>query len=130
MGSDVAMVVAGYLGSVALVPTVKWLWFVISLIVFAPVVYALVRVFRQTVIHKDDVDRIDLYGKVSLLVVITWSLYPFVWILSVGTGTMGISAESICYSVLDVVTKCVFSFMMVNVSGYESQELEPQREFV
>jgi len=54
---------------------------------------------------KDDVDRIDLYGKVSLLVVITWSLYPFVWILSVGTGTMGISAESICYSVLDVVTK-------------------------
>jgi hypothetical protein len=31
--------------------------------------------------EKDDVDRIDLYGKVSLLVVVTWSLYPLVWIL-------------------------------------------------
>jgi bacteriorhodopsin len=130
MGSDVAMIVAGYLGSVALVPTVKWLWFIIGLVVFAPVVYALVRVFRQTVIQKDDVDRIDLYGKVSLLVVVTWSLYPLVWILGVGTGVLGISAESICYAVLDVITKCVFAFMMVNVSGYESAEIETQREFV
>ena len=46
------MIVAGYLGSVALVPTVKWLWFIIGLAVFAPVVYALVRVFRQTVIRN------------------------------------------------------------------------------
>jgi hypothetical protein len=48
----VMMIAAGYLGSVALVPTVKWLWFLIGLLVYVPVVYALVRIFRQTVIGR------------------------------------------------------------------------------
>ena len=44
------MIFAGYMGSVALVPTVKWLWFVIGLVVYIPVVIALVRIFRQCVL--------------------------------------------------------------------------------
>ena len=36
MGADIAMIFSGYMGSVALVPTVKWLWFVIGLVVYAP----------------------------------------------------------------------------------------------
>ena len=69
------MIFAGYMGSVALVPTVKWLWFVIGLVVYIPVVIALVRIFRQCVLgnlidigevevttHADkyDMDRIEL----------------------------------------------------------------------
>jgi bacteriorhodopsin len=34
MGADIAMIFSGYMGSVALVPTVKWLWFVIGLVVY------------------------------------------------------------------------------------------------
>lgn len=49
-GASMMMVTAGYLGSVALVATVKWLWFMISLLVFVPVVFAIVRVFRQSAI--------------------------------------------------------------------------------
>ena len=73
MGADIAMIFAGYMGSVALVPTVKWLWFVIGLVVYVPVVLAIVRIFRQTLIEKfTDVDRIELYSKVSLLTIIVW----------------------------------------------------------
>jgi bacteriorhodopsin len=116
MGADVGMIVAGYLGAVALVPTVKWLWFIIGLAVFAPVVIALVRTFRQTVIDKNDVDRIELYGKVSLLTIVVWSLYPIVWFLGVGTGAIGVSLEAISFAILDVISKCVFSFMIVQLN--------------
>jgi hypothetical protein len=34
MGADIAMIFAGYMGSVALVPTVKWLWFVIGIYIW------------------------------------------------------------------------------------------------
>jgi bacteriorhodopsin len=129
MGADVGMIVAGYLGAVALVPTVKWLWFIIGLAVFAPVVIALVRTFRQTVIDKNDVDRIELYGKVSLLTIVVWSLYPIVWFLGVGTGAIGVSLEAISFAILDVISKCVFSFMIVqlNVSPKQQQQQQQQK---
>ena len=90
-----------------------------------------VRVFRQTLIDKyNDVDRIELYSKVSLLTIIVWSLYPIVWMFSVGTGGLGVSAESIVYSVLDVCSKCVFSFMIVNFNVYESAAPATAKEYV
>jgi len=131
MGADVAMIFAGYMGSLALVPTVKWLWFTIGLVVFIPVVIAIVRVFRQTLIDKyTDVDRIELYSKVSLLTIIVWSLYPIVWMFSVGTGGLGVSAESIIYAILDVCSKCVFSFMIVQFNVYESAAPATAKEYV
>mmetsp|Transcript_34399 Transcript_34399/g.70948 ORF Transcript_34399/g.70948 Transcript_34399/m.70948 type:complete len:255 (+) Transcript_34399:136-900(+) len=130
MGSDVAMIFCGYMGSVALVPTVKWLWFIIGLAVYAPVVFAIVRIFRQKVIDINDVDRIELYGKVSLLTIVVWSLYPFVWLLSVGVGAFGVSAESISYAILDVTSKCFFSFLIVQFSANESDSPATQKAFV
>mmetsp|Transcript_35513 Transcript_35513/g.71099 ORF Transcript_35513/g.71099 Transcript_35513/m.71099 type:complete len:257 (-) Transcript_35513:181-951(-) len=113
MGSDLAMIFAGYMGSVALVPTVKWLWFIIGIAVYVPVVFAIVRLFRQTVVDKNDIHYIELYGKVSLLTIVAWSLYPFVWLLGVGVGAFGVSAESISYAILDVVSKCFLSFLLI-----------------
>mmetsp|Transcript_45036 Transcript_45036/g.107335 ORF Transcript_45036/g.107335 Transcript_45036/m.107335 type:complete len:265 (-) Transcript_45036:153-947(-) len=130
MGADLGMIFCGYMGSVALVPTVKWLWFVFGLAVFAPVVIALVRVFRQTVIDKNDVDRIELYGKVSLLTIVVWSMYPIVWLLGVGSGALGVSSEAIAYAILDVISKCAFSFMIVQLNVYESVAPSTQKEYV
>mmetsp|Transcript_14256 Transcript_14256/g.28172 ORF Transcript_14256/g.28172 Transcript_14256/m.28172 type:complete len:256 (-) Transcript_14256:106-873(-) len=129
-GANMMMVTAGYLGAVALVPTVKWLWFLIAIITFVPVVFAVVRIFRQSVIDSNDVDKIELYGKVSLLTIVVWSLYPVVWMLGTGVGAFGISAESICYAVLDVISKCVFSFMIVNMNVYESAAAPVHKEYV
>ena len=131
MGADIAMIFSGYMGSVALVPTVKWLWFVIGLVVYAPVVIAIVRMFRQTLIDKyTDVDRIELYSKVSLLTIIVWSIYPIVWMFAIGTGGLGVSAESIMYAILDVCSKCVFSFMIVQFNVYESAAPATAKEYV
>ena len=89
MGSSVGMVYAGYLAAIGLVPLVKWLWFLLAFILYIPVVYALLREFRQTVIDKGDNDRRELFEKVALLTVLVWGMYPIVWILGVGIGAIG-----------------------------------------
>ena len=124
MGSSVGMVFSGYLGAVGLVPLVKWLWFFVGILLFVPVVYALLREFRQTVIDKGDQDRRELYEKVALLTVLVWGLYPVVWILGVGIGAIGVSLENICYAVLDLFSKILFSLLMIGVTPYESVQVE------
>ena len=45
--------------------TVKWLWFLVGFVLYVPVVYALLREFRQTVIDKGNQDRRELFEKVG-----------------------------------------------------------------
>jgi hypothetical protein len=46
------MIVAGYMGAVSVVTTVKWFWFLFGMAMFLPVVYSLARTFRETVITR------------------------------------------------------------------------------
>jgi hypothetical protein len=118
------MVSAGYMSSVALVPVAKWLWFIFALILFVFVVLGILREFRQTIIDKNDVMRIELYSRVSLLVLIVWAIYPLVWLLGVGFGALGVSLEvRICVAVsglhvlyLACVRACVCMFVFMSVS--------------
>lgn len=121
----VGMIIAGYLGATALVPTVRWMWFVIALILYGLVLYAILREFRQTVIDRNDVLRIELYSRVSLVVLIVWSIYPFVWMLGEGTGLLGVSVEVILYCILDLLSKVVFCFLVINHSGPYASEPVP-----
>lgn len=120
MGSSVGMVYSGYLAAVGLVPLVKWLWFLVGMVLYVPVVYGLLREFRQTVIDKGHQDRRELFEKVALLTVLVWAMYPLVWILGVGIGAIGVSLENICYAILDLLSKTVFCFLMINVYPYDS----------
>ncbi|KAJ1493686.1 hypothetical protein T484DRAFT_1928756 [Baffinella frigidus] len=131
MGSGVGSVYALYMGGIALVPLSKFLWFFFALALFAPVVFALLREFRQTVIDLNDPERIELYGRVSLLTIIAWSCYPLVWLLGVGFGGIGVSVEAICYCIVDVWAKVVFSFMIVNTIAYSAEAPgDFQKEYV
>ena len=38
------------------------------------------------------------------------------WFLGVGTGAIGVSLEAISFAILDVISKCVFSFMIVQLN--------------
>ena len=63
-GCAVLMIIAGYMGAVSVVTTVKWFWFLFGMAMFLPVVYSLARTFRETVITRKDSEIIELYGKV------------------------------------------------------------------
>eukprot|EP00960_Hanusia_phi_P012979 379567-Hanusia_phi.AAC.3 len=120
---EVGMVYSGYLAAIGLVPLAKWLWFFFGLLLFVMVVYIILREFRQTLLgHKENPDKQQLFDKAALLTIVAWSLYPIVWILGPGIGAVGVSVEAILYCFLDVTSKAVFSFVVVNVSPYESAE--------
>ncbi|EKX51115.1 hypothetical protein GUITHDRAFT_159333 [Guillardia theta CCMP2712] len=122
MGFSVGMIYSGYLAAIGLVPLAKWLWFFFGLVLFVMVVYIILREFRQTLLDKENPDKQQLFDKAALLTIVTWSLYPLVWILGPGIGAVGVSVEAILYCFLDVTSKAVFSFVVVNVSPYESAE--------
>jgi bacteriorhodopsin len=73
-----------------------------------------------------------LYGRVSLLIIIVWALYPFVWLLSVGMHLLGVSLEVICYCILDLLSKALYSYMLVNIAAYDSVSPDTQiaKEYV
>lgn len=62
------------------------------------------------VTDKNDPQRIELYGRVSLLIIIVWAIYPFVWLLSVGMHAMGVSLVSFRASLLLKIFSTLISF--------------------
>ncbi|KAJ1477813.1 hypothetical protein T484DRAFT_2015976 [Baffinella frigidus] len=92
VGADMLMIVAGYMGAVSVVTTVKWFWFLFGM----------------------DPEMIELYGKIAWLTIIMWSFYPVVWLFSEGFASFSVSFEVVAYTIMDIISKCVFCFMIVS----------------
>ena len=105
-------VFSGYMGSVSVVTTVKWFWFVISLATLIPVLYAIASSFRADAIAKSG-EIADVYGRVAWLTIIVWIFVPLVWLLSEGFSSFSVSFEVVVYSILDIVSKAVFGFIIM-----------------
>jgi len=76
---------------------------------------------------------IELYGKISWLTIIMWSFYPVVWLFSEGFASFSVSFEVVAYTILDIISKVVFSFMIVSSHdslGSSSAPAVQSREYV
>merc|ERR1712178_343567 len=58
--------------------------------------------------------HLRLFRSIINLTVLSCFFYPIVWILAEGTGVLCANAEAICYTVLDIISKTVFGFLIVN----------------
>ena len=110
-GADMLMIFGGFMASVSS-GHIKWLWFVLSLMVFAPLVFVMVRGYR-TMVERLHPAVVEIYSKVSWITAITWSLYPVVFIFSEGTGDWSPNFEIMMYGVLDILSKAVFGFILL-----------------
>lgn len=72
LGADMLMIFGGFMASISS-GHIKWLWFVLSLMVFAPIVFVMVRGFR-TLVERSHPAVVEMYSKVSWLSAITWCL--------------------------------------------------------
>lgn len=86
------MVFSMYMGSVSVVTTVKWFWFLISLMgLFGALVH-----FAQTFKAAADLkggDGAVLYSKVAWIVILSWIGYPVIWLFSEGFASFSVSFE-------------------------------------
>jgi bacteriorhodopsin len=105
---DVLMIIGGLIGALVCGGE-KWAFFGFSILCFIPILWFLCALEAQV---KDRQTRI--FRSIMNLTVLSWFFYPIVWILAEGTGVLCANAEAICYTVLDIISKTVFGFLIVN----------------
>jgi len=113
-GADVGSILCAYMGAISVVPTVKWFWFVFSLALLVPVLYALAATFRNCVAQAASEHINELYSRASWLIVVSWCFYPIVWLFSEGFASFSVSFEVIAYAILDLLVKVAFTVIIAN----------------
>lgn len=113
MGAQVVLVFSAYMGSVSIVTTVKWFWFVFSVVCLIFVLYTIARSFKENAAAKGGAIA-SLYGQLAALTLICWIFYPLIWIFSTGFASFSVSFEVCAYALIDIISKVIFSFMVLS----------------
>jgi len=126
---DILMIAAGLIGSTVCTSD-KWIFFAFSMLNFLPIIYYLCerknRAIDNNVYDHAGNKKTELkdgavlphiwfmcsFNNAMRLTVLAWSLYPVVWILAEGTGTISSNGEAIFYTVLDVIAKSGFGLII------------------
>ena len=106
-------IAAGYMGSVSVVTTVKWFWFLIGLAALFGVIVHFAQTFKAYADAKGGAIS-SLYGKLAWLSILAWICYPVVWLFSEGFASFSVSFEVCAYAILDMITNVVVSFMVMS----------------
>merc|ERR1711907_73631 len=116
IGMDMLMIVSGVTG--AFLTGTKsygdyhpWVFFAFGMFFFLPIVYQLAIGIPDKL---NAVDAKSVYTVVSWLTIISWTLYPVVWVLAEGTHTLSPNMEVIAYTVMDLLSKSVFGIILLS----------------
>jgi len=105
---DILMIIAGLIG--ALVSgSDKWAFFGFSMLCFLPILSLLCN-------FRDQANGLNanVYAQASGITIVTWFFYPVVWVLAEGTNSICASAEAYSYTVLDIIAKSVFGYVIAS----------------
>merc|ERR1719352_2081873 len=59
-------------------------------------------------------DTSALYNKIANITIVTWIFYPVVWLMAEGNNSLAPDKEALAYTVLDVIAKSVFGFVIIS----------------
>lgn len=109
---DVIMIVSGLFAALESGWT-RWVWFLISSLAFLFVLYILLFHANRAVVN-DTEGKKSLLSSLNWLIIIIWSFYPFVWLLSPAVlGFFDMEAETLLFAILDLVAKGVFGALLI-----------------
>jgi len=110
---DIAMCVTGLAAALTTSShLLRWFWYFISCAAFAVVLYVLLTQWPKA---AEAAGTADIFNKLKLLTVVLWLGYPIVWALGVeGIAVLPVGITSWAYSLLDVVAKYIFAFLLLN----------------
>lgn len=107
---DVLMIVTGLISSLALVPVLKWVWYLWSCAAFAGVLYLLWVPLRAVAVERGEAIGAVYVRNVVFLTVI-WFFYPIVFLVGPeGLRIIGDPASVWAILIMDVVAKVVYAF--------------------
>merc|ERR1711998_380034 len=96
---------------------------------FTPVVYLLLGMKKASLnailcnlpSGKKLSEREKLYRRTMGLTVGTWCVYPLIWILAEGTSVISAQGEAISYTILDIISKSAFGWMIATNAFLENR---------
>jgi len=109
-GLDVLMIVGGMIGSMMERHKIRWAFFVLSCIFFLQIVNELSQLMNKGASSQA---AQDVYKSAARLTIVLWTGYPIAWALTEGTNVLGANVTCLLYCILDVISKCVFGFIIV-----------------
>lgn len=110
---DVLMIASGYWASTATTTAAGWVLFAFGCVAYAPVVWQLLYGLRVHAAARENPAVTRLYNFLSGWTIFLWTAYPLIWILYDGAKVMDPDAEAIVHTVLDILAKVVFGFVLL-----------------
>ena len=112
VAADFLMIVTGLIGAlIGSDDNACWAFWAFGMFAFLPILYFLGIGLPTSGCGPE---AAAIYKKAANLTLVVWSIYPVVWILAEGTGTISTDGEVIFYTVLDIIAKSGFGLLIVN----------------
>ncbi|MCX2818523.1 MAG: bacteriorhodopsin [Methanobacteriota archaeon] len=111
---DICMMITATLGALTPSLSATAVWFGVGSVAYLIFLYLVLGSLSSAVTEMPDAVS-DVYTTLRNLTVVVWSLYPVVWLL--GGNVLGVVpslAEGVAFVVLDILSKVVFSYILLS----------------
>ena len=113
------MVILGYPGETLTVGFAKVIWWVLAMIPFSYILYEMIKGVGASIKTQPLVVQ-PLFKKTRLLIILSWSFYPLVYILPL-FGLSAFVSVQVGFTVVDIVAKSVFGILIYIIAQRKSE---------
>ena len=112
LGVDFLMIIAGLIGAF-LEGQEKYYFWLFGMCMFMPILSALLGGLKASAAAKSEAVQ-GVFNKIAPLTAVSWAAYPVVWLAAEGSGKISADQEAMAYTILDIIAKSVFGFIIVS----------------
>merc|ERR1711985_225784 len=112
LGVDFLMIIAGLIGAF-LEGQEKYYFWLFGMCMFMPILSALLGGLKASAATKSEAVQ-GVFNKIAPLTAVSWAASPVVWLAAEGSGKITADQEAMAYTILDIIAKSVFGFIIVS----------------
>ena len=113
------MVILGYPGETLTIGFAKVIWWVLAMIPFSYILYEMIKGIGASIKSQPLVVQ-PLFKKTRLLIILSWSFYPLVYILPL-FGLSAFVSIQVGFTFVDIVAKSVFGVLIYIIAQRKSE---------
>ena len=113
------MVILGYPGETLTIGFAKVIWWILAMIPFSYILYEMIKGVGASIKTQPVVVQ-PLFKKTRLLIILSWSFYPLVYILPL-FGLSAFISTQVGFTVVDIAAKSVFGILIYIIAQRKSE---------
>jgi len=113
------MVLLGYPGETLTIGFAKIIWWILAMIPFSYILYEMVYGVGTSIKTQPMIVQ-PLFKKTRLLIILSWSFYPLVYILPL-LGFSAFVSIQVGYTFVDIIAKSVFGILIYIIAQRKSE---------